>query len=120
MGRFITLLALLAVMCGCAGIPEFQGVQGIPIEGMTRVKVGDTSVLIAPYKRAGNGIVFVMEDGKIYWSKRYMDNDEELRLLVNDKNVEKWVHLSPVEEHQIKKGDVILACRSRQLYCLYF
>ena len=120
MGKLITLVALLGFMYGCAGVPEFQGVQGIPIEGITRIKVGDTSVLIAPYKRAGDGIVFVMEDGKVHWSKRYMDNNEELRLLADDSNVDKWFHLSPVDQHQIKKGDVILACRGRQLYCLYF
>ena len=120
MGKMITILILLGFICGCAGVPEFEGVQGVPIEGMTRVKVGDTSVLIAPYKRAGNGIVFVMEDGKVYWTKRYMDNNEELRLLANNSNVDRWVHLSPVDKHQIKKGDVVIACRSRQLYCLYY
>ena len=120
MVRIITLLALFGFIFGCAATPDFRGVEAVPIAGMTRVKVGDTSVMIVPQKRISNGIVFVMEDGKIYWSKRFMENDEFMRLLENPKKVDKWVHLSPVTEHQIKKGDVVLTCRSQQLYCVYY
>jgi hypothetical protein len=87
---------------------------------MTQVKVGSTSVRIVPQKTVGNGIVFVMEDGRVYWSKRYMENHEAMRLLENNEKVDKWVHLSPATGNHFKKGDVILTCRGRTLYCLYF
>jgi hypothetical protein len=116
----ISLLALVPFLAGCASTPQVGGVQGVPVMGRTSVKVGKTSVMIVPQKRVGNGIVFVMEDGRIYWSKRYIENNDMLRFLPNKMEVDKWVHLSPVSENQVKKGDVILVCKSQQLYCIYY
>jgi hypothetical protein len=120
MKKIIIIFALLAFGSGCAGIPKYQGVQGDPIVGMTRIKVGETSVMVVPKERTANGIIFVMEDGKVYWSKRFIANNEIVRLLENDENISRWVHVSPISENEIKKGDVILTCRGKQLYRLYF
>jgi hypothetical protein len=120
MKKLICLFALPILFSGCAGTPQIQGVQGVAIDGITRVKVGETSVLLAPQKRISNGVVFVMEDGNTYWSKRYIENNEVIRLLQNDKNVDRWVHLSPVSEGDIRQGDVVLTCVNRQLYYLRY
>jgi hypothetical protein len=95
-------------------------VEGVPLIGITRVNVGETSVLIAPQMTIGNGVVFVMEDGTVYWSKRFIQNDDLFKLLPDASKAKKWVHLSPVLEHEIRKGDTILACRNRQLFFLHY
>lgn len=120
MRKIFCLLALPILVFGCASIPQIQGVRGVVINSMTRVKVGETTVLLAPQKRISNGVVFVMEDGKIYWSKRYIENNELIRLMQNDRKVDRWVHLSPVVEGEIRQGDVVLTCINRQLYCLRY
>jgi uncharacterized lipoprotein YajG len=120
MKKLIILLIAILLLCGCASTPQVQGVDGTPLMGRTEVRVGRTSVVIVPQRQVSNGVVFVMEDGKVYWSKRFIENEEMLRLMQNEMDVQKWVHLSPVSEGQIQKGDVILVCKNHQLYCLYY
>jgi hypothetical protein len=43
MGRIGMVLALCLLISGCAIPPHFQGVQSVPIEGMTQVKVDSPS-----------------------------------------------------------------------------
>jgi len=113
----LTFLVLLS--SGCAGTSHIRGEKGVPIEGGARVSVGETSVWIMPQMRVSNGVVFVMEEGKTYWSRRFIQNNDIVRL-EDDRHVERWVHLTPIEEHEIQTGDVILTCKGRNLFYLSF
>ncbi len=98
---YLTLTFLPLWALGCAGTSHIRGEKAIPMEDGARVSVGETSVWIMPQMRVSNGVVFVMEEGRIYWSRRFIKNNDILRL-EDDRHVKRWVHLTPSKSMRSK------------------